>query len=415
MNSILSKMEKGKGVISGIKELRFNTSNIAMGITGFVFGISGIVLVFSNVGKEAGLTQEQIISWMFIGFGLGGIISILFSLHYRIPIVISCSMGALAVIGIQYKNFSIPVMCGAFIMAGVLIFLAGISGIMSRIRRILPIPIVMGMIAGAFMNYAFKMVYAVQENPFACIVILLSYFLTLRFAPKNIPPQLAALAVSAAMVLLFLPPQIPEEGFSFSFGHPVFMIPEFTFDSFISVSLPLTFMALTDVIKAYGIMRVQNYNPPLNSIVAVSGLASIVGGLAVSHVMSFADAGTAIVVTDAGGPHKHRYAASVLKNIFSLVIAITLGLTYPLLSVLPAYISNILAGLAMLSIFTSSLESAFGSGQFRIGAFTAMIIGITNISIGEVSAPILAIGCGVGVSILSEWKDFKNLLGAERS
>jgi benzoate membrane transport protein len=415
MGILLSKIEKGRGIHSGIKELRFNASNIAMGITGFVFGISGIVLIFSSVGIEAGLSQEQIISWMFIGFGLGGILSIAFSLHYRMPIVLSCSMGALAVVGVQYRQFTIPVMCGAFIMTGIVIFLAGLSGIMGSIRRILPVPIVMGMIAGIFMNYAFKMIYAVQAEPLVCFVILLSYFLALRFAPKNIPPQLVALVISVCMVVLFLPPKIPEEGLRLSLGRPVFVVPQFTFASFISVSLPLTFMVLTDVIKAYGIMKVQNYNPPLNAIVAISGLASIIGGFAVSHVMSFADAGTAIVVTSAGGPHEHRYAASVLKNCFSLLIAITLGLSYPLLSVLPVTISNILAGLAMLSIFTSSLESAFKSGEFRIGTFTAMIIGITNVSIGNVSAPIVAIGCGILVSLLAEWNDFKKLLSIEPS
>ena len=70
---LFSKIEKGKGLRSGLRELKFNASNIASGITGFAFSISGIVLIFSSVGKEANLNQEQIISWMFMGFAGGEI------------------------------------------------------------------------------------------------------------------------------------------------------------------------------------------------------------------------------------------------------------------------------------------------------------------------------------------------------
>ena len=406
---LFSGIERGKGIRSGIRELRFNSSNIAAGITGFIFSLSGVVLIFSSVGKEAGLTQEQIISWLFIGFAVGGALSVFFSLYYRMPIVIASPLAALALVGVQYRVFSLPYMCGAFILAGAMVFVIGISGIVAFIKRFLPIPIVMGMIAGVFMSYAIKVIYAVQAHPLICIAILASYFIAMRLGFKKVPPQLVALVVSALMALLFLPPEIPTGGLGLSMARPVFIAPAFSFDAFMNVSLPLVLLVLTDVINGYGIMKVQGYDPPLNSLVSASGLASVFSGFAMAHAVSFVSAGTAIVVTEAGGPHEHRYAASVIKNCFTLLIAITLGFTYPFLSVIPVHIANILAGLALLSIFTSSLKNAFGSGDFRTGAFAAMIIGITNVSIGTISAPILAIGCGILVSLLAEWKDFKKL------
>ena len=48
------KLEKGCGIQEGLKDFRVNISNIASGITGMVFSISGIVVIFSNIAAKIG-------------------------------------------------------------------------------------------------------------------------------------------------------------------------------------------------------------------------------------------------------------------------------------------------------------------------------------------------------------------------
>lgn len=83
----MGKLEKGPGLCAGLRDFQLNASNVSSGITGMVFSISGIVVIFSNIATQAGLSQQQMISWMFAAFLLGGVMSVLFSLYYKIPLV----------------------------------------------------------------------------------------------------------------------------------------------------------------------------------------------------------------------------------------------------------------------------------------------------------------------------------------
>ena len=403
------KLEKGPGIRAGLRDFKLNANNISSGITGMVFSISGIVVIFSNIATQAGLSQTQIISWMFTAFLLGGIMSVLFSLYYKIPLVFTNSLPGMILCGSLYTMFGMQEMVGGLIMAGALVFLVGISGLMDFIKRMLPIPIVMGMVAGVFLSYGVKMVTAVQGDPLVCGVVLLAYLLTLKLFPKA-PAQLVALIMAALMVIFFSPIKIPVSEMHFGISHPIFVAPRFTWNAFVSVSIPIALLALADSIKGYGVLKTNGYNPPMNAVTAVGGLVSMFAGFSLSNVIGFAGVGTAIVATDAAGPRERRYVASVMKNLFSIVLALIVGFVYPLLHGLPTNVSNMLAGLAMLSLFTGSLGTAFGSGKFRLGAFAAMAIGVADISIASIGAPIIALVVGTVVSLLAEGGDFKKML-----
>lgn len=402
------KMEKGPGIRAGLRDFKVNASNISSGITGMVFSVSGIVVIFSNIATQAGLSQEQIISWMFTAFLLGGVMSVLFSLYYKIPLVFTNSLPGMILTGVLYASFGINEMAGGLIMAGALVFLVGISGLMDVIKRVLPIPIVMGMVAGVFLSYAVNMASAVQSEPLVCGVVILAYFLSLRLFPKA-PAQLVALVIAAVMVAFFSPIPIPVDEMEFGISHPIFVRPVFSAHAFVSVSIPIALLALADSIKGYGVLRTNGYNPPMNSVTAVGGLVSIFAGFALSNVIGFAGVGTAIVATDAAGPRERRYVASVIKNVFSIVLALLVGFVYPLLHGLPTAVSNMLAGLAMLSLFTGSLGTAFGTGRFKLGAFAAMVVGVADISVASIGAPIIALAVGTLVSLLAEKDDFKEM------
>ena len=408
------KLEKGPGIQEGLRDFRLNASNISSGITGMIFSISGIVVIFSNIATQAGLSQQQIISWMFMAFLLGGIMSIGFSLYYKIPLVFTNSLPGMILTGTLYTVFDIHEIVGGLVMAGVLVFVVGISGLMDVIKRVLPIPIVMGMVAGVFLSYGIKMASAVQGSPLVCGSILLAYVLASRLIPK-VPGQLVALIVAGIMVVFFSPIPIPIDEMEFGISHPIFVSPAFSWEAFVSVSIPIALLALADSIKGYGVLRTNGYNPPINSLTTVGGAVSIFAGFSLSNIIGFAGVGTAIVATDAAGPRERRYVAAVIKNMFSVVLALLVGFVYPLLHGLPTDVSDVLAGLAMLSLFTSSLGTAFGSGKFKLGAFTALVIGLADISIASVGAPIIALAAGTFVSLLAESGDFHQLLSQNQT
>ena len=403
------RMESGPGIREGLRDFRLNASNISSGITGMVFSVSGIVVIFSNIANQAGLSQTEIISWMFAAFLLGGLMSVFFSLYYKMPLVFTNSLPGMMLVGTLYAMFGMREMVGGLVMAGVVVFLVGISGLMDLIKRILPIPIVMAMVAGVFLSYAVKMVTAVMNDTLVCGLVLVGYLATMRLFPKA-PAQLIALIIAAIMVIATGSITVPINEMQFGISHPIFVAPVFTWKAFVSVSIPVALLALADSIKGYGVLRTNGYNPPMNAVTTIGGLVSIFAGFALSNVIGFAGVGTAIVATDAAGPKERRYAASVIKNLFSILLALLLGFVFPLLHGLPTEVSNMLAGLAMLSLFTGSLSTAFGGRTFKLGAFTALVIGLADVSIGSIGAPIIALVAGTVVSLLAEPGDFRALL-----
>jgi benzoate membrane transport protein len=190
----------------------------------------------------------------------------------------------------------------------------------------------------------------------------------------------------------------------------MFVLPVFTLQVFTSVSLPVLLLALTDVFKAYGVLSANKYQPPLNSSLFASGIASICSGFTLAHAMSLAGAGTAIVATATAGPHEQRYAASVIKNTFSIFLALMLGFIFPVLYSLPISISDVLAALAMISLFMSALSGAFGSAYFQLGAFAALVVGLSGLTAGNIGTPVCSLVIGFIVSLFTEWNDFKQQL-----
>ena len=58
----------------------------ANGLIGFMFAATGPLAILMAVGSQGGLTPEQIASWVFGCFGINGVLSIIASWYYRMPL-----------------------------------------------------------------------------------------------------------------------------------------------------------------------------------------------------------------------------------------------------------------------------------------------------------------------------------------
>jgi len=398
-------MESGPGIREALRDLRFNVSNITATLTAAVFTLTGSMILFATVAADANLSMQQTSSWMMNGFGWGAISSIFLSLYYKQPIFIAPSLSALLVMGPMFKVYSAPEMVAGYLLAGVIIFLLGISGIVALIGKYLPIPIIMGMIAGVFMSYGLKIVHAVESEPLVAGVTILAFLLTPRIT-KKIPPQATALIVGVIMTSLFLPIEFNAEMMG-RILPPLFILPQFNPTVFFSVSIPVVLLCLADTLKGYGVLSANGYDTPLNTLTSIAGLVSIVSAFGLSHGIGIAGPITAIIGSEGAGPKQYRYAAGLLNGITILTLGILSSILLPYLVALPTVISDVIAGLAMLGLFTNSLEMAFGSKKFKVGAFTAFIVGMSNVVIWGIGAPVWSVLFGVIVSFFIERDDFK--------
>lgn len=396
----------GPGLMRGLSDLRTNPANVTASITSIIFGVTGAFVLFANIASSAGLTTSQTVSWIMAGNIVSCLATIFLSLFYRQPIVIMPSLTALLIMGSMFTQYSLNEIVAGYIMSAAIVTLVGMLGIIGTIERLLPLPIVMAMVAGTFIPFAQKMVNGVVAQPLAGGIIVGGFLLAHLFF-RRIPPLLIAVICGILCCVFLIPIQVDPS--SVGFGHPVFYVPSFRPSVFVSVTIPLVLIILSGFWRANGILRANGYDAPLNSIVTISGIISILGGFFMGHAANTAGPMIAIVGGKDAGKREDRYTASVLGTAGLLMAGVFSGFILPYVCALPTAISDIFAGLALIGLFTNSLEIAFGSKQFQKGAFTAFIVGMSGFSGFGIGTPVWALVFGMIVSLLTERTSFAEM------
>ena len=392
------------------ESMRPNAQNLSAAVTAIIFGIAGGFILFAATAKQAGLSEAQTISWIMTGNVLGGIATIVMSLRFRQPLVIMPSLPAVVVMGPMLAQFSPGEMLAGYLMAGVVVLLLGVSGLIRKLARMLPIPIVMAMIAGVFMTYGLKLVHGVSVQPVVGGAIVMAFVLATGFF-KRVPPLAVALVVGIAMTLWLLPINLGAVVPSFTL--PAFVVPQFSLGVFVSVTLPLVLLVLADILKGYGVLTANDYEPPLNQAVTTSGLVSIVGSFFLCHAVALAGPLTAIVSGKDAGARNQRYTAAVIGAAGLLISGLLAGTILPVVLALPEDVIYVVSGLALLGLLIGALEHAFGSPEHTLGAFAALVIGMSGVTVGGLGAPVLAIVGGVIVWLVTRRKPAASELADE--
>lgn len=395
--------EPGPGIGEGLRDFKINASNFTAFAAACVFFITGALILFASVATGADMTMQQAVSWIMSGTIFGSVATILLCLYYKQPIIILPSLPALLVMGPMFKIFGIREMVAGYLLAAVILFLIGAFGLIGRIGKILPVPVIMGMIAGVFMSYGMKMADAVKSQPLVAGSTI-AVFLLAHVLFKKVPPLLIALTTGILLTFLLLPFKMDTTAMQFYL--PVFVSPVFNPRIVFSVTIPLVLLALADTLKGYGVLCANEYKVPLNTSTFIAGVVSFAASFFLSHSIVLAGPVTAILGGSSAGPRKHRYVAAVLNALSMIIIGILAGIVLPFVKSLPSGVSGVIAGLAMLGLFTNSLELAFGSKKFQLGAFAAFIVGMSNVTIWGIGAPVWAILFGIIVSLFAERRHF---------
>jgi benzoate membrane transport protein len=380
--------------------------NAVNAIVAFAFAISGPVAIILAVGSRGGLSEAQIASWIFGSFFLNGLLSIGFCAYYRQPLVFFWTIPGTVLLGPALARASFAEVVGAFVVAGVLMLALGLSGVVRRAMDAVPLPIVMGMVAGVFLPFGVDWIKAF-ETDLAVALSMTVAFLLLSALPalaSRLPPLIVAMAVGIAVLALRRTGSLPPLDTGTVFAAPVFVMPAFSYATLIELVVPLAITVLV-VQNGQGIaaLRASGHNPPVNAIAVACGAWSILVGLVGSVSTCLTGPTNAIIAT--GREPRSHYAAGILVGLFALVF----GLLSPfftklLLATPPAFIAT-LAGLAMLRVLQIAFATAF-QGAFGIGALVAFLVTVSGVSIAGIGAPFWGLVFGVLVSRIMERRDF---------
>jgi len=396
--------------LPSLKEIQKNISfvHISNAVIAFLFAASAPIAIMLGVGTKGGLTEGDMASWIFGAFVLNGILGIIVSLTYQQPLVFFWTISGTVLVGPALEHLSYPEVIGAFYGTGILLLFLGLSGWVKKIMELLPMPIIMAMVAGVFLNFGLDWIKAIGKSPWIAVPMTLAFIaLSLNESlSRRLPPMIGVLIVGL-FTLVFANISIPLNDLSFSITSPNIYTPVFSWAAIFELVIPLAVTVLAaQNAQGIAILTSKGHNPPVNTITAVCGAGSMI--TAVFGSVSTCLTGPVNAILSSGGHRQQQYIAAFII----CLLAILFGLYAPLFTKLmlatpPAFIST-LAGLALLRILQTSFVVSF-SGNFSLGALVCFLITMSDQSILNIGAPFWGLVFGLAISWLLERQACKNI------
>ncbi len=374
----------------------------------FLFMHTGPVAILLSAAQAGGLPQREIISWFFAGYGVGGIITIVLSLLYRQPFAVAWSLPAAAIMGTSLTHLSFPQVVGAYLVTGLLITLLGLTGLTRKAMDLIPIPIVMGMVAGLFLPFCLKLVTTFTLDPLLATVTVAAFLLVTSgvLSVQAVPPVL--LAAVAGVLLSAWRGDFSTAALSVSLTRPFLYLPVFNAGVLLELVLPLTVSVIgIHHPQGIGILRREGYDPPVNVMTLACGLGSVAMGLLGSVPACITGPVNALLNT--AGEKKARYAGSFYLGCLMVLTALFAPLTIGLALLIPVNLIALLGGLALLKVLMDSFQSAF-QGDFIMGAALSFLVTVSNITVFNIGSAFWGLAAGCLISYLAEHQRFREHL-----
>ncbi|AYO76840.1 benzoate/H(+) symporter BenE family transporter [Sphingobium yanoikuyae] len=370
---------------------------IIAGIIATTISYAGPLVIIFQAAQ--GLDPALVASWIWaisIGSGLLGIV---LSWRWRVPIVIAWSAPGSALLVTMLPQTDFATAIGAYIIANLAVLLVGLSGAFDRLMQRLPAAITAAMLAGILFRFVIDMIDAVPSAPMMLIAMIAAFF-----AGRVIAPRYAVVAVLVTGVAI----TALSGGLSGSIGTPdltmpVWTTPRFDWAATASIAVPLAVVALTgQFLPGIAVLRAAGYDQPAaRPIVSTSAIASIALAPFGCHGLNLAAFTAAICL----GPDAHpdparRYMAGIAGGVTYLVFGAFAATVLALFATLPKTLIAALAGLALFPVVANSLSTALRAEQGRDAALVTFAVSASGMTLAGLGSAFWGLIFGLAVHLL---------------
>jgi benzoate membrane transport protein len=401
---IIERIQTPLPRISGVLRHAFG-HNLVNGFSAFLFAAAGPGAMTLAVGSAANLPANQIAVWLFAGYSLSGLLTILVCYLYRQPLAFGYSMPALVIVGPALMHLSLAEMVGAYLVTGALILLLAMTGFIRKVTGALPEPIVMAMVAGVFLPYGLRMIEAFGTGVWIAGAMTCGYlFSSVSPALQRRFPALLSALIAGTVAIVVTGHFNPSDDIGLRIVSPLFVRPDFSITAIIEFVIPLTITVVgIHNTQGFAILRNAGYRPPENLSTVICGGGTIVYGFlgCVPTVVT----GPANAILNVSGERDWRFVGGLWFGLFFILFglfapsALQIGLALPV-----AFIAT-LAGLAMIPVLQSAFITGFG-GKFSLSALVTFLTTVAGVSIYGIGAAFWGLVFGFAVALIVERSDF---------
>lgn len=368
--------------MSLIKDLSLSAL-VAGFVTVLVGFTSSAVIVFEGA-RAVGANPAQIASWMWaLGLGMG-LTCIGLSLRYRMPVVTAWSTPGAAMLITGTANVPYEQAIGAFVVSGLMIVVAGFSGLFERSISRIPASIGAGMLAGVLLRFGMEVFVAMKTQFFLAIAMFAAYLLMRRLLPRYAVVVTLALGTAVAGVQGLL----GFDGLTLELARPVWTTPVFSFAALVGVAVPLFVVTMASQnVPGVTVQRASGFDVPISPVIGWTGLANVVLAPFGAFALNLA-AITAAICTgrEAHEDPSKRYVASVSAGVFYCVVGVFGAAVAAVFAAFPKELIAVVAGLALLGTIGNGLATALAEESDREPAIITFLVtasGVTLFGIGS--------------------------------
>jgi len=396
------------GPIPSLRELRrdFHIQAIVNGLLGFIFSASGPLAIILSVGTGAGMPAALIASWVLGCFGINGVLSLVLSWVYRKPLAFFWTIPGMVLMGEALTRLPFDEVIGAYLLTGALMLVLGLSGLIGRIMKAIPLAIVMAMVAGVFLKFGTDLIRHVQSDAWIAVPMILVFTTLTVFARigRFIPPLIGSLLTGLLLISIFDAPNIALDQLRW-LAHPVVTAPVLSLRACLELVVPL---AITVLVVQNGqgaaVLRAAGHEAPINTIASACGLWSMMTAMVGSVSTCLTGPTNAILVSS--GPKESHYIGGITVGLLAMLFGFFSPGFISLLMATPAAFIVVLGGLAMLKVLQTAFQSAF-KAQFSFGALVCFLVTVSGIQIASIGAAFWGLLAGYIASRLFEPADFQ--------
>ncbi len=392
-------------------------SSFTAGFVAVLVGFTSSIAIVFQAAQAFGATQAMLASWLWaIGIGMG-LATALPSLWLRKPVMVAWSTPGAAVLASAglAGGFSMGDAVGAFMMSAALIVLVGATGWFERVMNRIPVALASALLAGVLARFGLAGFAAAQSALPLVVLMLLTYVLGKRFAPRYAVPATLLFAV------LFVAGQ---NGFAhvdipLGLTVPVFVAPLFSFSAFVSLALPLFVVTMASqnlpgvaAIRASGFGDERAHGGdaglPVSKIITLTGLTTLV----LAPFGAFSLNLSAITAAICMGPEAHpdrarRYTAAVSCGVLYIGLGLFGATIMAVLTAFPKELVAAIAGLALMGTIGSALAAALHKESDREAAMVTFLITLSGVVIGGVGSAFWGVVAGAVALAVQHYRPAK--------
>lgn len=364
---------------------------------GLLSAFAGFASSFAIVVQgldTAGATPQQAAAGLMaaaVAMGLGGVF---LSLRARQPISVAWSTaGAAFLAGGTIPEGGFPVVVGAFVMAALLIILAGLWRPFGRAVSAIPASLGSAMLAGVLLPLCLAPFEAIAHYPAIGLPIVLTWLVVgLFFRLLAVP---AAVLVAAVLIGIHFHDSIGAADLAWTMPEPV--MPVFTAAGFTGLAIPLFLITMASQnIPGMAVLANFGYRPDASRMFGWTGLFGLIGAPFGSVTINLAAITAAICAGEEAHPDpSRRYWSAVVAGLFYVILGLGAGLAVGFMSIAPPVLIAAVAGLALLGALAGAMNSAMQSPGERDSAVITFLMtasGVTFFGIGGAFWGLLAGG-----------------------